>query len=131
MNPSKETLEAGLSRELREEVGVAIPVGVDNHISSCLAPSCPRLITHFYIKKMTESELKEVEIAAVATATDHGLEVKPGAHFFSFQLYFLKAYILNMCAMMSVSGNGYGQSTTVLPEERRWSSLFPVSFLYQ
>lgn len=76
MNPSKETLEAGLSRELHEEVGVAVPVGVDNHVSSCLSPSCPRLITHFYIKKMTESELKELERAAVTTATDHGLEVK-------------------------------------------------------
>ncbi len=31
---------------------------------------------HFYIKKMTETELKEMERAAVATATDHGLEVK-------------------------------------------------------
>uniref|UniRef100_A0A8C2I2N5 U8 snoRNA-decapping enzyme n=1 Tax=Cyprinus carpio TaxID=7962 RepID=A0A8C2I2N5_CYPCA len=76
VNPSEETLEAGLSRELHEEVGVAVPVGVDNHVSSCLSPSCPRLITHFYIKKMTESELKEMEKAAVATATDHGLEVK-------------------------------------------------------
>ncbi|KAL0158470.1 hypothetical protein M9458_046546, partial [Cirrhinus mrigala] len=62
-------------RELHEEVGVAVPVGVDNHISSCLSSSCPGLITHFYIKKMTESELKELETAAVAKATDHGLEV--------------------------------------------------------
>lgn len=76
VNRSEETLEAGLSRELHEEAGVAVPVGVDNHVSSCLSPSCPRLITHFYIKKMTESELKEIERAAVATATDHGLEVK-------------------------------------------------------
>ncbi len=75
VNPS-ETLEAGLSRELLEEVGVAVPVGVDNRVSSCLSPSCLRLITHFYIKKMTETELKEMERAAVATATDHGLEVK-------------------------------------------------------
>ncbi|XP_065142129.1 U8 snoRNA-decapping enzyme [Paramisgurnus dabryanus] len=87
VNPSKETLEAGLSRELHEEVGVAIPVGVDNHISSCLAPSCPRLITHFYIKKMTEAELREIEKAAVATATDHGLEVLGMVR---VPLYFLK-----------------------------------------
>ncbi|XP_051516691.1 U8 snoRNA-decapping enzyme-like [Myxocyprinus asiaticus] len=75
VNPSKETLEVGLSRELDEEVGMAVPVGMDNHISSCLSTSCPRLITHFYIKKMTESELRDLERAAVATATDHGLEV--------------------------------------------------------
>ncbi|XP_016320461.1 U8 snoRNA-decapping enzyme-like isoform X2 [Sinocyclocheilus anshuiensis] len=68
------------------EVGVAVPVGVDNHVSSCLSPSCPRLITHFYIK-MTESELKERERAAVATATDHGLEV---LGMFRVPLYFLK-----------------------------------------
>lgn len=76
VNPSKETLEAGLSRELLEEVGVAMPVGVDNHVSSCLSPSCPRLITHFYIKKMTEAELRDIERAAVASAADHGLEVE-------------------------------------------------------
>lgn len=90
MNPSKETLEAGLSRELHEEVGVAVPVGVDNHISSCLSPSCPRLITHFYIKKMTESELIELEKAAVTTATDHGLEVE------ALDLLDLKIYSFHM-----------------------------------
>ncbi|XP_067303413.1 U8 snoRNA-decapping enzyme [Pseudorasbora parva] len=87
VNPSKETLEAGLSRELHEEVGVAVPVGVDDHVSSCLSPSCPQLITHFYIKKMTESELKEIERAAVTTATDHGLEVLGMVR---VPLYFLK-----------------------------------------
>ncbi|XP_043080067.1 U8 snoRNA-decapping enzyme [Puntigrus tetrazona] len=87
VNPSEETLEAGLSRELHEEVGVAVPVGVDNHVSSCLSPSCSRLITHFYIKKMTESELKELERAAVATAADHGLEVLGMVR---VPLYFLK-----------------------------------------
>lgn len=83
VNPSKETLEAGLSRELHEEVGVAVPVGVDNHVSTSLSPSCPQLITHFYIKKMTEAELKEIERAAVAAATDHGLEVKALLFLFS------------------------------------------------
>ncbi|KAG1961931.1 U8 snoRNA-decapping enzyme [Pimephales promelas] len=64
VNPNKETLEAGLSRELHEE-----------------------LITHFYIKKMTEPELKEIERAAVTTATDHGLEVMGMVR---VPLYFLK-----------------------------------------
>ncbi|KAA0706979.1 U8 snoRNA-decapping enzyme [Triplophysa tibetana] len=86
VNPSKETLEAGLTRELLEEVGEAIPVGVENHVSSCLATSCP-LITHFYIKKMTEAEIREIERAAVATATDHGLEVLGMVR---VPLYFLK-----------------------------------------
>ncbi|XP_051518070.1 U8 snoRNA-decapping enzyme-like isoform X2 [Myxocyprinus asiaticus] len=108
VNPSEETLEVGLSRELNEEVGVAVTVGMDDHISSCLSTSCPRLITHFYIKKMTESELKDIERAAVSTAKDHGLEVEP-----------------------ELSCVGYGPSTTLLSEERRWSSLFPVSLIHQ
>lgn len=87
VNPSEETLEAGLIRELQEEVGVAVPVGVDDHMSSCVSSSCPRLITHFYIKKMTEAELKEIERAAVASATDHGLEVMGMVR---VPLYFLK-----------------------------------------
>ncbi|XP_051948084.1 U8 snoRNA-decapping enzyme isoform X2 [Xyrauchen texanus] len=108
VNPSEETLEVGLSRELNEEVGVAVTVGMEDHISSCLSTSCPQLFTHFYIKKMTESELRDIERAAVATAKDHGLEVEP-----------------------ELSCVGYGQSTTLLSEERRWSSLFPVSLIHQ
>ncbi|XP_051961299.1 U8 snoRNA-decapping enzyme-like [Xyrauchen texanus] len=90
VNPSEETLEVGLSRELDEEVGVAVPVGMDNHISSCLSTSCPRLITHFNIKKMTESELRDLEKAAIATATDHGLEEEPVLGMVRVPLYFLR-----------------------------------------
>ncbi|KAL7864714.1 hypothetical protein AOLI_G00161340 [Acnodon oligacanthus] len=75
VKPSEESLESGLSRELQEEVGVAVPVTVDDYVSSRLAPSPPQLITHFYTKKMTEPELVEIEKAAVANAVDHGLEV--------------------------------------------------------
>ncbi|KAF7646407.1 hypothetical protein LDENG_00188250 [Lucifuga dentata] len=79
VNPSKETLEAGLSRELLEELGVALPISVEDHVTSCHAPaSSPssfRLITHFYAKKMEEEQIQEVERAAVSTATDHGQEV--------------------------------------------------------
>lgn len=134
VNPSKETLEAGLTRELLEEVGEAIPVGVENHVSSCLATSCPRLITHFYIKKMTEAELREIERAAVATATDHGLEVEPcAAQFVSLHIhtYTPDIYAPWFSCYVFVSGVGYGQSTALLPEKRRWSSLFPVSFVHQ
>ncbi|XP_053705198.1 U8 snoRNA-decapping enzyme [Synchiropus splendidus] len=74
---SKETLEEGLVRELSEELGVAVPVSVDHHVESRYAtrPSSPRLITHFYVKKMTEEQILEVEKASVCTAKDHGQEV--------------------------------------------------------
>lgn len=75
MDPSKETVEAGLVRELEEELGIAIPITPQDHVVSCAAPSCPNLITHFYVKKMEEADIKEVERAAVTMATDHGLEV--------------------------------------------------------
>ncbi|KAM9350710.1 U8 snoRNA-decapping enzyme isoform 2-T2 [Symphorus nematophorus] len=79
VNPAKETLEAGLSRELSEELGVALPISVEDHVESCHAPasssSPSRLITHFYVKKMEEEQIREVERAAASTATDHGQEV--------------------------------------------------------
>ncbi|XP_059188479.1 U8 snoRNA-decapping enzyme [Centropristis striata] len=75
VNPSKETLEAGLSRELLEELGVALPVVVEDHVDSCHAPASSSLITHFYVKKMEEEQIREVERAAACTATDHGQEV--------------------------------------------------------
>ncbi|XP_036388195.1 U8 snoRNA-decapping enzyme [Megalops cyprinoides] len=87
VNPSEESLESGLSRELWEEIGAAIPVSPEDHLSSCFAPSTPHLITHFYTKKMKEGELREVEKAAVMTATDHGLEVMGMVR---VPLYFLK-----------------------------------------
>ncbi|XP_018530874.1 U8 snoRNA-decapping enzyme [Lates calcarifer] len=81
VNPAEETLEAGLSRELLEEVGVALPVSVEDHVATCFAPasspssSSSRLILHFYVKKIEEEQIREVERAAASTATDHGLEV--------------------------------------------------------
>lgn len=82
VDPSRETLEDGLSRELMEELGVRLPVSEEDHFSSCYAPplppfssSSPPLITHFYVKKIEEEQVKEVERAAASTAADHGLEV--------------------------------------------------------
>lgn len=75
VDPSSESLEAGLMRELKEELGIAVPVTPQDHVVSCHAPSCPTLITHFYVKKMEESQIRELERAAVTMATDHGLEV--------------------------------------------------------
>ncbi|XP_030589777.1 U8 snoRNA-decapping enzyme [Archocentrus centrarchus] len=79
VNPSKETLESGLTRELSEELGLALPISVEDHVDSCFAPasssSSSHLITHFYVKKMDEEQIREVERAAASTAADHGLEV--------------------------------------------------------
>ncbi|XP_068604930.1 U8 snoRNA-decapping enzyme [Brachionichthys hirsutus] len=81
VNPTEETLEAGLSREFLEEMGVALPVSVADHVESCHAPasstslSSSHLITHFYVKKIDEEQIVEVEKAAASTAEDHGQEV--------------------------------------------------------
>ncbi|XP_017342914.1 U8 snoRNA-decapping enzyme [Ictalurus punctatus] len=75
VTPSEESLEAGLSRELQEELGASVPVTMDDYVSSHLAQSPPRLILHFYSKKIKEAELLEIERAAVLNAVDHGLEV--------------------------------------------------------
>lgn len=52
-----------------------MPVTMDDYVSSHLAQSPPRLILHFYSKKIKEAELLEIERAAVLNAVDHGLEV--------------------------------------------------------
>ncbi|KAL4655488.1 U8 snoRNA-decapping enzyme-like [Arapaima gigas] len=75
VNPSKESLECGLSRELSEELGMALAVSPENYFSSCLSHSAPKVVAHFFTKKMTEAELWEVEKAAVSAAPDHGHEV--------------------------------------------------------
>uniref|UniRef100_A0AAQ4QSX2 U8 snoRNA-decapping enzyme n=1 Tax=Gasterosteus aculeatus aculeatus TaxID=481459 RepID=A0AAQ4QSX2_GASAC len=82
VNLSEESLEAGLGRELLEELGVAFQILEEDHVDSCFAPASspasstsPRLITHFYTKKMEEGQIRAVETAAVTTATDHGQEV--------------------------------------------------------
>ncbi|XP_054638517.1 U8 snoRNA-decapping enzyme-like isoform X2 [Dunckerocampus dactyliophorus] len=79
VNQSQESLEAGLCRELEEEVGVALSISEDDHMDAQHAPgtspSSPRLITHFYVKKLEEEQIREVEKASVSTATDHGQEV--------------------------------------------------------
>ncbi|CAN9515876.1 unnamed protein product [Ophioblennius macclurei] len=80
VEPLKETLEAGLTRELLEELGVALPISEEHHVAACHAPppspsSSSSLMLHFYVKKLTEEQIKEVELAAVSTAKDHGDEV--------------------------------------------------------
>ncbi|MEQ2268500.1 hypothetical protein XENORESO_001436 [Xenotaenia resolanae] len=83
VDPSEETLEEGLTRELLEELGVAVPVSVEDYVESRFAPSHPPtsssssspLILHFYVKKIEEEQIREIEKAAASTAADHGLEV--------------------------------------------------------
>lgn len=74
VNPGRESLESGLGREIGEELGVALCVSPEDHLSTEVASSPPNLVCHFFVKKMTEEELREVEKAAVV-ASDHGLEV--------------------------------------------------------
>ncbi|MEQ2187380.1 hypothetical protein GOODEAATRI_004171 [Goodea atripinnis] len=83
VDPLEETLEEGLTRELLEELGVAVPVSVEDYVESRFAPSHPPtsssssspLILHFYVKKIEEEQIREIEKAAASTAADHGLEV--------------------------------------------------------
>lgn len=81
VNPEEESLEAGLSRELLEELGLEVPITEEDYVETCHAPpissnSRSHLILHFYVKKMEEEEIREVEKAAASTAVDHGLEVE-------------------------------------------------------
>ncbi|XP_051907776.1 U8 snoRNA-decapping enzyme isoform X2 [Hippocampus zosterae] len=79
VDQSQESLEAGLCRELQEELGVALSISEDDHVDARhapgTAPCSPSLITHFYVKKLTEEQIKEVEQASASTARDHGQEV--------------------------------------------------------
>uniref|UniRef100_A0A8C6TUG3 U8 snoRNA-decapping enzyme n=1 Tax=Neogobius melanostomus TaxID=47308 RepID=A0A8C6TUG3_9GOBI len=76
VNPSEESLEEGLSRELLEEIGVVVPISVENHVQSCPDEDVDtRLILHFYAKKMKEEQILEIERSAASTAIDHGHEV--------------------------------------------------------
>ncbi|XP_043974354.1 U8 snoRNA-decapping enzyme [Gambusia affinis] len=82
VDPSEETLEEGLTRELLEELGVAVPISTEDHVESCFSLPCSgkyssssRLILHFYVKKIEEDQIREIEKAAASTAADHGLEV--------------------------------------------------------
>ncbi|XP_063105062.1 U8 snoRNA-decapping enzyme [Cavia porcellus] len=70
------TLEDGLNRELREELGEAVSafsVERTDHRSSHVGAR-PRVVTHFYAKRLTLEQLEAVE-AGAPRAKDHGLEV--------------------------------------------------------
>ncbi|XP_007935625.1 U8 snoRNA-decapping enzyme [Orycteropus afer afer] len=70
------SLEDGLNRELREELGeaaAAFRVERADYRSSH-AGSGPRVVAHFYAKRLTPEQLAAVE-AGAPRAKDHGLEV--------------------------------------------------------
>ncbi|CAD7673449.1 U8 snoRNA-decapping enzyme [Vulpes vulpes] len=70
------SLEAGLKRELSEELGEAaahVPLERADYRSSHAAPG-PRVVAHFYAKRLTLEQLLAVEKGA-PRAKDHGLEV--------------------------------------------------------
>lgn len=61
---------------------MAIPISEADHAYSCPYPPISTsasfsstLMLHFYVKKMEEEQITEVERAAVSTAADHGHEV--------------------------------------------------------
>lgn len=71
-------LEDGLNRELREELGDAMSafrVERSDYRSSHIAAR-PRVVAHFYAKRLTLEQLQAVE-ARAPQAKDHGLEVGP------------------------------------------------------
>lgn len=75
------SLEDGLNRELREELGDAVSVfrvERSDYRSSHLAAR-PRVVAHFYAKRLTLEQLQAVE-ARAPQAKDHGLEVGPAWH---------------------------------------------------
>lgn len=140
VNPSEETLEAGLSRELLEELGVSLPISVDDHVESCHAPasspstsSPSHLITHFYVKKMEEEQVREVERAAVSVATDHGQEVTicvfiPLIAAINPISCYVVHHLLSLCLSQ---GSRNGQSSPSHPERRRRPRILPVALFHR
>uniref|UniRef100_A0A2K6EY25 U8 snoRNA-decapping enzyme n=1 Tax=Propithecus coquereli TaxID=379532 RepID=A0A2K6EY25_PROCO len=70
------SLEDGLNRELREELGEAVAAFRVERADyrSSHAGSGPRVVAHFYAKRLTLEQLLAVETGATR-AKDHGLEV--------------------------------------------------------
>ncbi|XP_030672693.1 U8 snoRNA-decapping enzyme isoform X1 [Nomascus leucogenys] len=81
------SLEDGLNRELREELGeaaAAFRVERTDYRSSHVG-SGPRVVAHFYAKRLTLEQLLAVE-AGATRAKDHGLEVGPAWHSVPFPI---------------------------------------------
>ncbi|KAM8965870.1 U8 snoRNA-decapping enzyme [Sarcophilus harrisii] len=72
------SLEAGLNRELLEELGegaAAFSLGPEDYRSShATATPPPRVVAHFYVKQLTLDQIQALE-AGAPRAKDHGQEV--------------------------------------------------------
>ncbi|XP_074133016.1 U8 snoRNA-decapping enzyme [Sminthopsis crassicaudata] len=72
------SLEAGLNRELLEELGegaAAFNLGPEDYRSShATATPPPRVVAHFYVKQLTLDQVQALE-AGAPRAKDHGQEV--------------------------------------------------------
>jgi ADP-ribose pyrophosphatase YjhB (NUDIX family) len=94
VDPQDSSLEDGLNRELREEMGEAVSVFRVERADyrSSHAGARPRVVAHFYAKRLTLEQLEAVE-AGAPQAKDHGLEVRsawdpPHIHQFPLSLWF-------------------------------------------
>lgn len=68
-------------------MGVDLMLSAEDHVCSSYAPPTrhpSNLILHFYVKKMDEKQILEMERAAVTVARDHGSEVAPPLFFWLF-----------------------------------------------
>ncbi|XP_027701569.1 U8 snoRNA-decapping enzyme [Vombatus ursinus] len=78
VDPQDGSLEAGLNRELLEELGegaAAFSLGPGDYRSShATASPPPRVVAHFYVKQLTLDQVLALE-AGAHRAKDHGLEV--------------------------------------------------------
>ncbi|XP_077185804.1 U8 snoRNA-decapping enzyme-like [Paroedura picta] len=76
VDPQDASLEAGLNRELREELGPGVAflhVDEGDHVSSHASEKPQRVVAHFYAKRLSLEQLRTIEDHATH-AKDHGLE---------------------------------------------------------
>ncbi|XP_060108320.1 U8 snoRNA-decapping enzyme-like [Heteronotia binoei] len=76
VDPQDASLEDGLNRELREELGPGcafLRVAEGDYVSSHVSEKPQGVVAHFYTKRVTLEELRNIEDRATH-AKDHGLE---------------------------------------------------------
>lgn len=112
---------------------MAVPVSIEDYVKACFDPRpsaasrSSRLILHFYVKKMEEEQIREIEKAAASTAADHGLEVKSDE---SSDLQDLPFSLLpHLLSLLLGAGNGPSPS---LHHKKWWRSpIFSVALIHR